>query len=83
MTRYRDHVLFGRWLEAGGDLTFAEWLDERRLAAVRRREQAAYAKRMAPIWAQLQQQAMHQGAPMALRRGLGGGLGGLFGGFGL
>lgn len=37
--RWRDRVLFDRWLAAGGDLTFSEWLDQRRAAATFRREE--------------------------------------------
>lgn len=91
MTRYRDTVLFNRWLDDSGNLTFGEWLADRRLRAEQRRQQNAYAKRMAPIWAQMQGQQMNSGfqqqamaAQMQGRPGhtypVGGALGNLLGG---
>jgi len=39
--RWRDRVLMERWIADAGDLTFSEWLDERRLQATQRRAQQA------------------------------------------
>lgn len=80
--------LFEKWLAAGDERTFGEWLAYRRATVTHRRQQAKMARHFGPLMQQASAQQMAllqagmQGVPMRgpLHFAPPGGLGGLFGG---
>lgn len=79
--------LFEKWLAAGDERTFGEWLDYRRATVTHRRQQVTQARHFGPLMqqasaqqlARLQQGRLTGPLHYAPRGGLGGLLGGVFG----